>query len=71
MHTIFAPKNLFLEKWLITGPKGHNMITECPKSLETTIKIGKIALDNNTYLTQIITSDMAKLGPENNFTACT
>ena len=43
----------------------------CQKSFETTISIGEKQLgpDNNTYLAQIITPKMAKLGPDDNFTA--
>ena len=42
------------------------------KSLETTIKTGSKHLgpDDNSYLVQIITLERAKLGPDNNSTAC-
>ena len=48
------------------------MITVCAKNrLKPLIVIGQKQLgpDNNTYLAQIITPKMAKLGPDNNFTA--
>ena len=51
--------------------KTQNDNSGSQKSLETTIFIGKKQLgpDNNTYLAQIITPKMAKLGWDNNFTA--
>ena len=47
------------------------MITVCAKNRLKPLfyRLKQLGPDNNTYLAQIITPKMAKLGPDNNFTA--
>ena len=48
------------------------MKIECAKIARNHYKYARNDLgpDNNPYLAQIITPEKAKLGPDNNFTAC-